>query len=199
MRAAHWAIESPEPAPAHSKIACRRHSAWRQTSRRRHRKTCGSSSASARGSNAKPRPRKCASLGQLAAGVAHDFKQSSPGLSGHAFAPAQCHGRKKQTAQPAGNRKPPRSMRPRPCAHQTFARRAPSEQLSFISVAKLIIDAIQLTRTRWKMTRARTVCTIISGSRPYEAETRSRRAFGNARGARQLIFTARRDARRRSD
>ncbi len=93
---------------------------------------------------------KMRSLGQLAAGVAHDFNNSLAAILG----------RTQLLLRNVTDEKQQRSLQVIETASldaaetvrriQTFARRAPGEQLSFISVAKLISDAIQLTRTRWE-------------------------------------------------
>ncbi len=93
---------------------------------------------------------KMRSLGQLAAGVAHDFNNSLAAILG----------RTQLLLRGTADEKQRRSLQVIETASldaaetvrriQTFARRAPSEQLSTVSVTKLITDAIQLTRTRWE-------------------------------------------------
>ena len=93
---------------------------------------------------------KMRSLGQLAAGVAHDFNNSLMAILGRTQLLLRIITDEKQrrslsvietAALDAGE-----TVR----RIQTFARRAPRSQVSSVSVAKLINDAIQLTRTRWK-------------------------------------------------
>jgi signal transduction histidine kinase/ActR/RegA family two-component response regulator len=93
---------------------------------------------------------KMRSLGQLAAGVAHDFNNSLAAILG----------RTQLLLRMTSDERQRRSLQIIETASldaaetvrriQTFARRAPSEQLSPVSVSRLVQDAVQLTRTRWE-------------------------------------------------
>ena len=93
---------------------------------------------------------KMRSLGQLAAGVAHDFNNSLAAILG----------RTQLLLRTATDEKQRRSLEIIETAAldaaetvrriQTFAHHTPVERLSTASVSRLIQDAIQLTRTRWE-------------------------------------------------
>jgi signal transduction histidine kinase/ActR/RegA family two-component response regulator len=93
---------------------------------------------------------KMRSLGQLAAGVAHDFNNALAAILG----------RTQLLLRTVKEEKPRRNLEVIETAAldaaetvrriQTFARRAPGEQLDTVSVARLVTDAMQLTRTRWE-------------------------------------------------
>ncbi len=93
---------------------------------------------------------KMRSLGQLAAGVAHDFNNSLAAILG----------RTQLLLRTATDEKQRRSLKIIETASldaaetvrriQTFARRAPAGQLATAPVSRLIQDAIQLTSTRWE-------------------------------------------------
>ncbi|HVF51385.1 MAG TPA: ATP-binding protein, partial [Pyrinomonadaceae bacterium] len=93
---------------------------------------------------------KMRSLGQLAAGVAHDFNNALAAILG----------RTQLLLRSVKDEKQRRNLEVIETASldaaetvrriQTFARRAPGEQLDTVSVARLITDAMQLTRTRWE-------------------------------------------------
>ena len=93
---------------------------------------------------------KMRSLGQLAAGVAHDFNNAL----------AAVLGRTQLLLRSATDERQRRNLEVIETAAldaaetvrriQTFARRAPAEQTTSVSVARLVADAMQLTRTRWE-------------------------------------------------
>ncbi|HEV2707824.1 MAG TPA: ATP-binding protein [Pyrinomonadaceae bacterium] len=93
---------------------------------------------------------KMRSLGQLAAGVAHDFNNSLAAILG----------RTQLLLRTTSDERQRRSLQIIETASldaaetvrriQTFARRTPTEQLSPVSVSRLVHDAVQLTRTRWE-------------------------------------------------
>ncbi|HEV2765969.1 MAG TPA: ATP-binding protein, partial [Pyrinomonadaceae bacterium] len=93
---------------------------------------------------------KMRSLGQLAAGVAHDFNNAL----------AAVLGRTQLLLRAATDERQRRNLEVIETAAldaaetvrriQTFARRAPAEQTANVSVARLVADAMQLTRTRWE-------------------------------------------------
>ncbi|MGI8565238.1 MAG: ATP-binding protein [Pyrinomonadaceae bacterium] len=93
---------------------------------------------------------KMRSIGQLAAGVAHDFNNSLAAILGRTQlllrnVTDEKHRRSLEVIETAALDAAETVRR-----IQTFARRAPAQQLSGVSVARLINDAIQLTRTRWE-------------------------------------------------
>ncbi|HEY0081019.1 MAG TPA: ATP-binding protein [Pyrinomonadaceae bacterium] len=93
---------------------------------------------------------KMRSLGQLAAGVAHDFNNALAAILG----------RTQLLLRTATEEKQRRNLEVIETAAldaaetvrriQTFARRSPGEPLGMVSVSRLIADAVQLTRTRWE-------------------------------------------------
>ncbi|HVF26946.1 MAG TPA: ATP-binding protein [Pyrinomonadaceae bacterium] len=93
---------------------------------------------------------KMRSVGQLAAGVAHDFNNSLAAILGRTQLllrniTDEKHRRGLEVIETAALDAAETVRR-----IQTFARRTPAQQLSGVSVARLINDAIQLTRTRWE-------------------------------------------------
>jgi signal transduction histidine kinase len=93
---------------------------------------------------------KMRSLGQLAAGVAHDFNNALAAILG----------RTQLLLRTATEEKQRRNLEVIETAAldaaetvrriQTFARRSPGEPLGTVSLARLVADAMQLTRTRWE-------------------------------------------------
>jgi PAS domain S-box-containing protein len=93
---------------------------------------------------------KMRSLGQLAAGVAHDFNNSLAVVLGRVQlllrkADTDWQKRSLQVIETAA-RDAAETVR----RIQTFAQKDPSNQLSLVSVGRLITDSINLTRTRWE-------------------------------------------------
>jgi PAS domain S-box-containing protein len=93
---------------------------------------------------------KMRSLGQLAAGVAHDFNNSLAVVLGRVQlllrrVETDWQKRSLQVIETAA-RDAAETVR----RIQTFAQKDPSNQLSLVSVSRLIIDSINLTRTRWE-------------------------------------------------
>ena len=93
---------------------------------------------------------KMRSLGQLSAGVAHNFNNALTAILG----------RTQLLLRTAGDEKQRHSLKVIETAAldaaemvrriQTFARRAPGRQLSRVSLAQLVGDAMQLARPRWE-------------------------------------------------
>jgi signal transduction histidine kinase len=93
---------------------------------------------------------KMRSLGQLSAGVAHNFNNAL----------AAVLGRTQLLLRSVKDERQRRSLEVIETATQdaaeivrriqTFARRAPSAQFAQVSLAKLVTDAVQLTRTSWE-------------------------------------------------
>lgn len=93
---------------------------------------------------------KMRSIGQLATGVAHDFNNSLAAILGRTqlllrSVSDEGHRRSLEVIETASLDAAETVRR-----IQTFARRSPAHQLSGVSVARLVGDAIQLTRTRWE-------------------------------------------------
>ena len=93
---------------------------------------------------------KMRSLGQLSAGVAHNFNNALAAILGRTqlllrSVTEEKHRRSLQVIETATQDAAEIVRR-----IQTFARRAPSSQISRVSLARLITDAVQLTRTSWE-------------------------------------------------
>jgi len=93
---------------------------------------------------------KMRSLGQLSAGVAHNFNNTLAAILGRTqlllrTVTDEKHRRSLEVIETATQDAAEIVRR-----IQTFARRAPSAQFSPVSLARLVTDAVQLTRTSWE-------------------------------------------------
>ncbi|HZH92405.1 MAG TPA: PAS domain S-box protein [Pyrinomonadaceae bacterium] len=134
---------------------------------------------------------KMRSLGQLSAGVAHNFNNALAAVLGRTqlllrSVTDERHRRSLEVIETATQDAAEIVRR-----IQTFARRAPSAQFTQVSLAALVTDALQLTRTSWEDdARARNLrydvtFTNEAGDDPIEANaTELREVFVN------LIFNA---------
>ncbi|MBA3713662.1 MAG: PAS domain S-box protein [Pyrinomonadaceae bacterium] len=93
---------------------------------------------------------KMRSIGQLAAGVAHDFNNSLAAILGRTQLLLRAVTIEKQRRDLEVIETAALDAAETVRRIQTFARRAPGEHIPGVSIGRLINDAIQLTRTRWE-------------------------------------------------